>query len=157
MRLANFAFHVIETPGHTLGQVNYHCPAAGALFAGDTLFSLGCGRLFEGTAGQMFASLEKLKALPPETQLYCGHDYTLANARFALSIDSDNTALNERAREVERLRAADQATLPVSIARELETNPFLRTGDPAIRATLGMADATDEMVFAELRARKDRF
>ncbi|QBK29217.1 hydroxyacylglutathione hydrolase [Roseitalea porphyridii] len=149
-------FKVIETPGHTLGQINFHCPAAKALFAGDTLFSLGCGRLFEGSAADMFASLEKLKRLPGDTLLYCGHEYTKANAAFALTVDPDNPALKERAAEVDALRAEDRATLPVTLASELATNPFLRAGDPAIRARLGMEDADDEAVFAELRARKDR-
>ncbi|WP_424993124.1 hydroxyacylglutathione hydrolase [Oceaniradius stylonematis] len=153
----SMTFSVIETPGHTLGQINYHCPQANALFAGDTLFSLGCGRLFEGSAGDMFASLEKLKALPPQTHLYCGHEYTRSNAAFALSVDPDNDALKVRADQVEGLRAEGLPTLPVTLERELATNPFLRTGDAGIRAHLGMMDADDVAVFAELRARKDRF
>lgn len=150
-------FEVIETPGHTLGQINYHCPAAKALFAGDTLFSMGCGRLFEGSAADMYGSLEKLKRLPGDTLLYCGHEYTQANAAFALSVDPDNPALAERAAEVDALRADGQPTLPVPLARECATNPFLRTDDAAIRGVLGMTDAADVAVFAELRARKDRF
>lgn len=150
------AFTVIETPGHTRGQINFHCPAAKALFAGDTLFSLGCGRLFEGSAADMFASLEKLKRLPGDTMLYCGHEYTQANATFALSVDPDNAALRARAADVDALRAAGKATLPVTLDSELATNPFLRTADPAIRAQLGMEGADDVSVFAELRARKDR-
>lgn len=150
-------FQVIETPGHTLGQINYFCPQAKALFAADTLFSLGCGRLFEGSAADMYASLEKLKALPGDTQLYCGHEYTKANAAFALSVDPDNSALKVRAEEVDALRAAGAPTLPVALDREFATNPFLRASDPAIRSKLGMTDADDVAVFAELRARKDRF
>ena len=150
-------FQVIETPGHTLGQINYFCPQVKALFAADTLFSLGCGRLFEGSAADMYASLEKLKTLPGDTQLYCGHEYTKANAAFALSVDPDNSALKARAEEVDALRAAGAPTLPVALDREFATNPFLRTADPAIRAQLGMKDADDVTVFAELRARKDRF
>lgn len=150
-------FEVIETPGHTLGQINYFCPSAKALFSGDTLFSLGCGRLFEGSAADMYASLEKLKRLPGDIWLYCGHEYTQANAAFALSVDPDNEALKARAAEVDRLRAAGKPTLPSPLAQEFETNPFLRTGDTAIRAQLGMAEADDVAVFAELRARKDRF
>jgi hydroxyacylglutathione hydrolase len=153
----SMTFSVIETPGHTLGQINYHCPQANALFAGDTLFSLGCGRLFEGSAADMYASLEKLKVLPPQTHLYCGHEYTRANAAFALSIDPDNDALKARADQVETLRAEGLPTLPVTLERELATNPFLRTGDAGIRKQLGMEDADDVAVFAELRARKDRF
>lgn len=151
------AFEVIETPGHTLGQINYHCPAAKALFAGDTLFSMGCGRLFEGSAADMHASLAKLGRLPGDTLLYCGHEYTKANAAFALSVDPGNAALAARAAEVDALRADGKPTLPVPLAREFKTNPFLRTNDPAIRARLGMEDADDVAVFAELRARKDRF
>ena len=150
-------FDVIETPGHTLGQINYYCQPAGALFAGDTLFSLGCGRLFEGSAADMYGSLEKLKALPADTQLYCGHEYTKANAAFALSVDPDNAALKTRSDEIDALRAADKPTLPVSLQGEFATNPFLRTGDPAIRVQLGMETADDVAVFAELRGRKDRF
>lgn len=153
----SMAFSVIETPGHTLGQINYHCPQANALFAGDTLFSLGCGRLFEGSAADMFASLEKLKTLPPQTHLYCGHEYTKANAAFALSVDPDNDALKARADQVEGLLAEGLPTLPVTLEREFAANPFLRTSDPAIRAGLGLDGADDAAVFAELRARKDRF
>lgn len=150
-------FDAIETPGHTLGEMSYFCPQAGALFAGDTLFSMGCGRLFEGTAAQMHASLEKLKRLPADTMVYCGHEYTKANAAFALSVDPGNAALRERAAQVEALRRNGEPTLPVPLSMELATNPFLRTGDPAIRAFLGMADEPDTDVFAELRSRKDRF
>lgn len=153
----SLAFTVIETPGHTLGQINFHCPQANALFAGDTLFSLGCGRLFEGSAADMFASLEKLKALPPQTHLYCGHEYTKANADFALSVDPGNDALKQRADQVLVLRAEGMPTLPVTLEREFAANPFLRTGDAGIRKQLGMEDADDVAVFAELRARKDRF
>ncbi|MBO6638587.1 MAG: hydroxyacylglutathione hydrolase [Roseitalea sp.] len=156
-KAGSLAFSVIETPGHTLGQINFHCPQANALFAGDTLFSLGCGRLFEGSAADMFASLEKLKALPPQTHLYCGHEYTKANADFALSVDPGNDALKLRADQVLVLRAEGMPTLPVTLEREFAANPFLRTSDPAIRAGLGMEDADDVAVFAELRARKDRF
>ncbi|WP_421856671.1 hydroxyacylglutathione hydrolase [Oricola sp.] len=156
-RLGRYAFNVIETPGHTAGHIVYHSPEAGVLFAGDTLFSLGCGRLFERGADAMWPALRKLKALPPETQLYCGHEYTLANARFALSIDPDNGALKARATEVEQLREAGAATLPVALATELATNPFLRADSAAIRAGLGMDGADDVAVFAEIRKRKDNF
>lgn len=150
-------FEVIETPGHTLGQINYYCRQAAALFAADTLFSLGCGRLFEGSAADMYASLEKLKKLPGDTQLYCGHEYTKANAAFALSVDPDNGVLKARAKEVDALRSEGRPTLPIALEREFATNPFLRADDPAIRAQLGMQGADDVAVFAELRARKDRF
>ncbi len=152
-----YDFKIIETPGHTAGHIVYFSPKAGVLFAGDTLFSLGCGRLFERGADEMWSGLKKLKALPPETMLYCGHEYTLANARFALSVDPDNEALIARAAEVERLREKGEPTLPVALAAEFSTNPFLRADDPAIRAHLGMEDASDEAVFAEIRKRKDNF
>ena len=153
----NLSFQVIETPGHTAGQINLYCPQANALFAGDTLFSLGCGRIPPGAAPAMFESLEKLKALPPQTMLYCGHEYTKANAAFALSVDPDNEALQARAAEVDALRADGLATLPVALESEFAANPFLRSDDPAIRARLGMEAASDADVFAELRRRKDSF
>ncbi|MIL09662.1 hydroxyacylglutathione hydrolase [Salmonella enterica subsp. enterica] len=146
---------VIETPGHTAGHVSYHFPQAQVVFTADTLFALGCGRLFERPPEVMHASLAKLAALPPETAVYCGHEYTLSNARFARTIDPDNKALAARAAEIERLRAEGKATLPTSIGAELETNPFLRAADPAIRKHLGMQNATDAQVFAEIRKRKD--
>ncbi len=150
-------FEVIATPGHTLGGIALHCPQALAVFAGDTLFSLGCGRLLEGTAAQMHGSLRKLAALSPDLWVYCGHEYTQSNADFAISIDPDNAVLQRRAEEVFTLSANGQATLPVLLATELATNPFLRVDDPAIRARLDMKHDDSVAVFAELRARKDRF
>ena len=146
---------VIDTPGHTSGHVVYHLPEHHLLFAGDTLFAMGCGRLFEGTADEMWGSLARLMALPEETVVHAGHEYTLANARFAVTVDPDNRALGERLAEVERLRAENRPTLPTTIAEELATNPFLRAGDRGIRSGLGMMDATDAEIFAELRRRKD--
>ncbi len=148
---------VLFTPGHTLGHISYHFPLAKTLFAADTLFALGCGRLLEGTPAMMWKSLQTLSALPPETAVYCGHEYTQSNARFALSVDPDNVALKARAAEIDQLRADGEATLPTTIGRELETNPFLRAHDPAIRRLLGMEGASDEAVFAEIRKRKDNF
>lgn len=148
---------VVETPGHTAGHVSYHLPVAGVAFTGDTLFALGCGRLFEAPPEVMFASLAKLAALPGETAVYCGHEYTLANARFALSVDPGNARLKARADKVEALRAEGKPTLPTTIAAERATNPFLRADDPAIRQALGMEAASDAEVFAELRRRKDAF
>jgi hydroxyacylglutathione hydrolase len=147
--------HVIETPGHTAGHVSYHLPKSRVVFAADTLFALGCGRLFEGTPATMHASLRKLAALPAETAVYCGHEYTLSNARFALTVDPTNSALAERARHIEKLRAQDRPTLPTTIGEELATNPFMRPHDPGIRRNLGMESASDEAVFAEIRKRKD--
>lgn len=148
---------VIDTPGHTLGQIAYHIPSQSVVFTADCLFSLGCGRLLEGTPAMMWGSLKRLMALPAETMIHCGHEYTASNARFALSVDPDNAALVARAAEVDRLRAADLPTLPVRLADELAANPFLRPHESAIRARLGMETATDEDVFAELRRRKDVF
>lgn len=146
---------VIETPGHTAGHVSYYMPGAKIAFTADTLFALGCGRLFEGTPETMHASLKKLAALPADTTVYCGHEYTLSNARFAVTVDPTNSALKERARKIEELRANGEFTLPTTIGEELATNPFLRWHDPAIRKNLGMEDASDAAVFAELRKRKD--
>lgn len=148
---------VIETPGHTAGHVSYHLPQAGIVFTADTLFALGCGRLFEAPAPVMQKSLAKLAALPPETTVYCGHEYTLSNARFALTVDPENARLKARAEAVERQRAAGEVTLPTTIGEELATNPFLRWADPAIRRHLGLEKASDAEVFAEIRRRKDRF
>lgn len=148
--------HVLDTPGHTLGHVAYWLPAIGTAFVGDTLFAMGCGRIFEGTPEMMWASLAKLAALPPATRIYCGHEYTLSNARFAQRIDPDNTALQARLAEVEALRAAGKPTLPTRIDRELETNPFLRAKVESVKAGLGMAGAPDWQVFAEIRERKNK-
>jgi hydroxyacylglutathione hydrolase len=157
IKLGREIIGVIETPGHTAGHVSYHFMNSHMAFTGDTLFSLGCGRLFECQAPVMHKSLKKLTALPPETQIYCGHEYTQSNARFALTVDPTNSALKERAAEIDRLRAENRPTLPTTMARELATNPFLRWHDPAIRRNLDMANAPDEAVFAEIRRRKDAF
>ena len=149
--------NVIATPGHTLDHICFHLPEEKLLFAADTLFALGCGRLFEGTPAQMWQSLSTLAALPDETIVYFGHEYTLSNARFAKTVDPDNAALLSRVEEIEALRAADAFTAPTTIGLEKATNPFLRAGDPAIRRHLGLKDASDATVFAEIRARKDRF
>lgn len=146
---------VFDVPGHTSGHIAYWLPDDSVAFVGDTLFALGCGRLFEGTAGQMWDSLGKLAALPPETALYCAHEYTQANARFALSVDPGNTALAERAKEIDALRAKGIATVPTTLATELATNPFLRAEDPGLQRALGMQGADPVAVFAETRKRKD--
>ena len=157
LEFAGQPVEVIDTPGHTAGHVSYYFPQAGVAFTADTLFALGCGRLFERPAPVMFESLKKLAALPAATTVYCGHEYTLANARFALTIDPTNSALKERAAKIEKLRADDKPTLPTTIGEELATNPFLRWHDPAIRKNLGMEHAPDVDVFAEIRKRKDNF
>ena len=149
--------HVIATPGHTSGQIAYHFPGLAALFAADCLFSLGCGRIFEGTARQMWAALDRLRKLPGNTALYCGHEYTEANARFALSVEPGNEVLQKRVLEVAALRARGEFTLPSAMADECATNPFLRTESPEIRAHFGLADAGNEEVFAALRQAKDHF
>ncbi|PID63249.1 MAG: hydroxyacylglutathione hydrolase [Gammaproteobacteria bacterium] len=145
----------IQTPGHTLDMINPYLPDAGLLFTGDTLFMLGCGRLFEGDARMMHASLAKLKALPPETMVFCGHEYTETNAGFALTVDPHNAALQRRAERIRAARAAGEPTVPARLAEELATNPFLRTDDAGIREALGMAEADDVAVFAEIRRRRD--
>lgn len=148
---------IIATPGHTLDHIAYWFAGDELVFAGDTLFSLGCGRVFEGTAPQMWASLQKLMALPPETRLYCGHEYTEANAKFALTIEPGNALLVERAEEVVAQRRRGEATLPTTIGYERDTNPFLRAGEPALQKQIGMAGADPALVFAEIRKRKDNF
>lgn len=155
-----FAGHkvdLIHTPGHTLDMLNYHIPAAQTVFTGDTLFVMGCGRLFEGDAPTMWASMQKLLTLPDETVIYCAHEYTQANAAFARSIDPENAALQAQISRITALRADGKPTVPTDMATERATNPFLRPDDPAIRAQLNMADATDAEVFSEIRARKDGF
>lgn len=148
---------VFDTPGHTSGHVAYWFVAEDALFSGDTLFSLGCGRLFEGTAEQMWESLARLRSLPDETRVYCGHEYTASNARFALSVDPDNPELAARAEEIAQLREAKQPTVPSLLGVEKAANPFLRADDPSLAARLGLADAEPSAVFAEIRRRKDSF
>jgi hydroxyacylglutathione hydrolase len=154
-----FAGHdvrVIETPGHTLGHVSYYFPDLATVFTGDTLFAAGCGRIFEGDAQTMYASLLKIASLPDDTQIYCGHEYTEANARFALSVEPENQALVQRIKSIEAKRAAGEPTLPTSVALEKATNPFLRTRSPAIRARLGLEGMPDWQVFARLRQLKNK-
>jgi len=157
IRIGDQVAHVFEVPGHTVGHAAYWFGDASALFCGDTLFSIGCGRLFEGSPAQMWDSLFKLRALPPETRVFCAHEYTEANVRFALSIDPDNPALIARADQVARLRAEGRPTVPSTLENEIATNPFLRADHPGLAAVLGMAGADPVAVLAEVRARKDRF
>ncbi|EEE39218.1 hydroxyacylglutathione hydrolase [Rhodobacteraceae bacterium KLH11] len=148
---------VLDVSGHTIGHIAFHMPETGAAFTGDSLMALGCGRLFEGKPAQMWASLGKLAALPDETIVCSGHEYTQSNAKFALTIDPDNAALQDRVADINRARAAGEPTVPSVLALEKATNPFLRAADPAIQAHLGMENADPTSVFAEIRARKDRF
>lgn len=147
----------IHTPGHTKDMINYYLPTEKTVFTGDTLFSLGCGRLFEGDAPMMWQSLNKLMKLPVDTIVYSSHEYTLANAAFAVTVDPDNSDLKNRAEQIKELRSKDEPTVPSTIALELATNPFLRAADAGVRRHLGMQDATDVEVFAEIRSRKDSF
>ncbi len=148
---------VLEVPGHTTGHIAYHFADDGIVFVGDTLFALGCGRLFEGTPAQMWQSLSKLMALPDDTVVYCAHEYTQANAAFAVTVEPDNTALASRAQEIAELRAAGTPTVPTSIGLEKATNPFLRPESLDLRRTLAMEEADVVDVFAETRRRKDHF
>ncbi|HXM84004.1 MAG TPA: hydroxyacylglutathione hydrolase [Burkholderiales bacterium] len=152
-------FSVIDIPGHTRAHIAYY--GAGSLFCGDTLFACGCGRLFEGTAEQMYASLQKLRALPDDTKVYCGHEYTLANIDFAKTVEPDNAALKERERRDRRLRAAGKPTLPSTLGEEKATNPFLRCLEPAVVESankyLGARIADPVRVFAAIRDWKNRF
>jgi hydroxyacylglutathione hydrolase len=148
---------VIDVSGHTVGHVAFHFPEARAVFTADSLMALGCGRLFEGTAQQMWESLSKLAALPRDTLVCSGHEYTQSNARFALTIEPDNNALCARAEAVDAARAAGRPTVPSRLGEELDTNPFLRAGLSAVKTHLGMSHAADVEVFAEIRRRKDSF
>lgn len=153
--LGAYSVRVIDVGGHTKGHVAYHLSQAAIAFTGDALFALGCGRMFEGTAPQFWASLERLKALPGDTRIYCAHEYTASNARFALHADPDNAELAAYAEEVTAKRAANVATVPALMSRELATNPFLRADDPAMQARWGNGDAV--ATFAALRLAKDTF
>jgi hydroxyacylglutathione hydrolase len=147
---------VYDVPGHTRGHIAYWFKDSRALFCGDTLFLMGCGRLFEGTPEQMWRSLSKLKALPPETRVYCGHEYTQANARFALTVEPQNRDLIARSERVNALRAEGQSTIPGNMGEELATNPFLRADLPALQKEAGaLGDAV--ATFASIRRRKDNF
>ena len=147
---------VLDTPGHTAGHISYWLPDDGLAFVGDTLFAMGCGRVIEGNAQMMWQSLQKLMALPPETVVYCGHEYTEANAKFALTIEPENAALQQRAKEVAALRAVGKPTLPTNMRIELETNPFLRPLVPAIQQRLGLEGRPAWEIFGAIRERKNR-
>jgi hydroxyacylglutathione hydrolase len=147
----------IETPGHTASPLSFYFPAEKLAFVGDTLFSIGCGRVIEGTPETMWQSLVKLRNLPDDTQFYCGHEYTEANIRFARTIEPDNKALAARAEEVARLRSAGKPTIPATIGAEKAANPFLRADDPEVAKSVGLAGSPAWKVFAEIRERKNRF
>ena len=148
---------VFETPGHTTGHIVYFVPDAQAAFVGDTLFALGCGRLFEGSPSQMWNSLQKILRWPDDTKIYCAHEYTLANAEFALTVEPDNMALVARAREIAALRRDGRPTVPTTLELERKTNPFLRPSSPNLQRTIGLAGADEVSVFARTRELKDRF
>lgn len=148
---------VIDVPGHTIGHIAFHFPQSRLLFTADSLMAGGCGRLFEGTARQMHASLQKLAALPPDTLVCSGHEYTASNLRFAATLEPDNPRLISRIAEVADRRAKGMPTVPVPLAEELATNPYLRAHLPAVKTAVGLPDADDVTVFAEIRARKDKF
>jgi hydroxyacylglutathione hydrolase len=148
---------VYDIPGHTRGHIAFWFEHAKAVFTGDTLFSLGCGRMFEGTAPMMWNSLSKLRRLPGDTRIYCGHEYTQSNAKFALTIEPDNAALKARAAEVDTLRAQGKATLPSTMAAECAANPFLRAADPGVARAVGLTPGDPVAVFAAVRSRKDKF
>lgn len=155
--LGGHVARVMFTPGHTLGHIVYHFAEDGLLFCGDTLFVMGCGRLFEGTAEQMWESLQRLKALPADTRFYCTHEYTQNNGRFALTLEPDNPVLIEKMQRVAELRARGLPTVPSTIGDELATNPFFREDSPSIRKSIGLMEAAPVQIFAEIRRLKDRF
>jgi hydroxyacylglutathione hydrolase len=157
VRVGALEGRVIETPGHTAGHISYFFPADKLAFVGDTLFSIGCGRVIEGNPEMMWQSLLKLRALPDDTRFYCGHEYTEANVRFAKTIEPDNKSLATRADEVARLRAAGKPTIPATIGAEKSENPFLRADVPDVAKAVGLAGSPAWKVFAEIRERKNRF
>ncbi|HEY2228175.1 MAG TPA: hydroxyacylglutathione hydrolase [Xanthobacteraceae bacterium] len=156
VRVGALEGRVIETPGHTAGHISYVFAPEKLVFVGDTLFSIGCGRVIEGTPEMMWQSLLKLRSLPDDTQIYCGHEYTQANIRFAKTIEPENAALIAREQEVARLAAARKPTIPSTIGDEKAANPFLRADIPAVAQSVGLSGAPAWQVFAEIRARKNR-
>ncbi|WP_128892864.1 hydroxyacylglutathione hydrolase [Erythrobacter sp. HKB08] len=155
VKLGEHEAHIIDVSGHTNGHIAYHLPDAAMAFVGDSVFALGCGRMFEGKPEQFWASIERVKALPADTTLYCAHEYTQANAKFALHADPDNEALQAYAREIDEKRSRGEPTVPTILSRELETNPFLRADDPSLAAKWG--GSAPHETFAALRAGKDSF
>ncbi|MEZ5785427.1 MAG: hydroxyacylglutathione hydrolase [Xanthobacteraceae bacterium] len=156
VKVGSLVGKVLETPGHTAGHIAYWFDKDNLAFVGDTLFSIGCGRLFEGTAETMWRSLLKLRGLPDDTLIFCGHEYTQSNIRFAQSVEPGNAALKRRAEEVDRLRAAGKPTVPSRLGVEKQANPFLRADDPEVAAAVGLAGKPAAQVFGELRERKNK-
>jgi len=156
-RFGGLEARVIETPGHTAGHISFFFPADKLAFVGDTLFSIGCGRVIEGNAEVMWKSLTKLRALPDDTRIFCGHEYTAANIRFAKTIEPDNAALAARAQQVAQLLADKKPTIPSTMAEEKAANPFLRADVPAVAKSLDLAGRPAWQVFAEIRERKNKF
>jgi hydroxyacylglutathione hydrolase len=155
--LGNAEAKVFDVPGHTRGHIAYWFAESDALFCGDTLFAMGCGRLFEGTPEQMWNSLSKFRPLPDSAKVYCAHEYTLSNARFALTVDGNNPLLKDRAARVARMRDANEPTVPSTLAEERATNPFLRADRPELAAAVGLAGSPPAKVFGAIRAAKDSF
>jgi len=156
VKIGTLLARVLETPGHTLDHISYVFDDEKALFAADTLFSIGCGRVFEGNYPMMWDSLLKLRVLPDDFRLYCGHEYTAANVKFALTVEPDNAALKARAEEVARLRAAGKPTIPTLLGEEKKANVFLRADEPSVAAALRLKGASPADVFGELRERKNK-
>ena len=157
LRICGEAMQVVDVSGHTIGHVAFYFADSKLAFTADSLMALGCGRLFEGSPDQMFDSLSKLAALPADTLICSGHEYTESNGKFALTIDPDNPDLISRMQQVQKARAQGKATVPSLLSEELATNPFLRCNDPKVKASVGMIDAQPSSVFAEVRKRKDSF
>lgn len=156
LQFAGHAIEVLDTPGHTAGHITYFVPDSKVAFVGDTLFAVGCGRIIEGNAQMMWESLSRLAKLPGDTMIYCGHEYTQSNIRFALTIEPENAGLKARAEEVDKQLAAGKATCPTRLDQELAINPFLRPQVSVIRKRLGMEGAADWQVFGEIRERKNK-
>ncbi len=157
VKIGELTASVLDTPGHCADHISFWFPQEHALFAGDTIFTLGCGRVSEATPSVLWSSLQRIAALPNETRIWSGHEYTLSNAKFAVSVDGTNEALKTRYAQIEKLRAENKLTVPTTLAEEKATNPFLRAGDPKVQKAVGMAGADASAVFAELRERKNRF
>ncbi len=156
-KIGSLEAKVFEIPGHTTGHIAFYFEKNRSLFCGDTLFTLGCGRLFEGTPEQMWKSLARLRELPPETKVYCGHEYTALQTKFCLAFEPKNQELIKRTEKVLADTEKGIPTVPSTMEEELKTNPFLRPQSPEIRESLGLQKASDEDVFRELRLRKDQF